>query len=710
MAWHERCLALSRWPQHGRTMTEEYVRDVLKMAQDLHIDVLMFGLQLGGYVCYPSKVSPSIPGLAIDVLEQLVSEGHEMNLRIVPWWLGTVPGCAYEARQHPDWVQRGPDGGWVSQDYARMCYNSPYRDYLFAQVREVLTDYEVDGIYFDQLPAACYCSYCQEKFERQHGMPMLTDPQWKVRDPWFVLSNTESPQTELLEEFQRESIRSFCANIRGIINKARPSAIYVQCYLHGVQAELGEQYVDVFLPESYIFTEGTMYGLSMSNRLTRAYGRKPVWNFIRHSVSHDARVNPAIQTETCFGNWLADDCSPVVEELCAIDDNKNGYQELQVACQQVKHVQEALTGSEALKYCALLHSKASEGHYQKDHFESFMGFYHLLMEQHIPFEVMTEKMVQGGELAGYKTLALPNTVCLGNATIERIVDFVKGGGGLVMTFLSGWCDEGGERRSGNPLAELAGYDFAGLVAREQGAVVVPSIDSQVPIPSVDAKPRLHEMMFHYARVTGEHPIGEAAARALLWFSGGYVEANCSQDCVVVAKVLTMDQNRVNMEAFNRRGLFPGQEAWPLVLARETNGRVVFVSGQVGPEWRRIECPEVDQLLVNAIRWAGREALPFEVGHCPGSVRVSGGQDLDRGTFVLVLANETTNPINHGVIRYVVPVCDIEVRLRVGNTSVKRVRSITGTQVSYRRDGEWLALNVPELKTFEGIVVETEIGA
>lgn len=708
MAWHERCLALSRWPYHGQPMTEEYVNSVLEMAKDLHLDALMFCVQLGGYVCYPSEVSPVIPGLEIDVLEQLVSEGHRNNLRVVPWWLGTVPGCAYEALQHPDWVQQGPDGKWIDPNFGRMCYNSPYRDYLFAQVREVLTNYKVDGIYFDQLPAACYCPYCREKFERSYGTRMPVDPESEVRDPWHVLSDGDTPEGKLLEEFQRDSIRSFCANIRRLIDETRPGAIYVQCYLSGVRAEIGEPYVDAFLPELYIHSDVTMYGLSMSNRLTAAYGRKPVWNFIRHAVSHDARVNPAIQTKTCLGDWLADGCSPVVEELAAIDDNRNGYEELQLACQQVKLVQEALEGSQPLQYCALLHSKASERRYRKDHNESFAGFYQLLVEQHIPFDVVTETGVEDGELGQYQALVLPNAVCLSDGTVERIVDFVEGGGGLVMTFLSGLRDENGQRRARNPLAELVGYDVAGVVAREQGEAVVPSTDPQVPIPSVDVKPRLHETMFHYARVTGDHSVGEDVAGSLLWFTGGYVEAATSdQAATVVARVLAMDQSRVNTEPFNRRGLFPGRESWPLIIAREGEGRVIFVSGQVGPEWRRVECPQIDRLLESVIRWVGRDALPLEVENAPGTVKVSGSQNPAEGTFVVVLANETTNPICHGVIKYVVPVSDIEVRLRVGTGPVKDVRSVVGTEVDYRHDGEWLIIGVRGLETFEGIVVETQ---
>jgi hypothetical protein len=687
-------------------MTAEYVTGVLQMAQELSIDALMFGVQLGGYVCYPSEVSPCIPGLEIDVLEMLVSEGHQRGLRIVPWWLGTVPGCAYEALQHPDWVQRGPDWDWISSNFARVCYNSPYRDYLFAQVREVLTNYEVDGIYFDQLPAACYCSYCQEKFQRRYGIAMPVDADWDVSDPWFALTGADSPQADLLEEFQRESIRSYCANIRRIIDQVRPEAVYIQCYLSGVRAELGAPYVDAFLPEMYVHDEVPLHALSMSNRLTGAYGRKPVWNFIRHAVSHDARVNPTIQTEACFGDWVADGCSPVVEELCAIDDNRNSYDRLQAACQRVQLVQEALEGSQPLKYCALLHSKASESRYRRDHIESFAGFYHLLVERHVPFDVLTESIVQDGGLGEYQVLILPNAVCLADHTVGRILEFVAAGGGLVMTFLTGHCHENGERRRENPLAQLAGCEIEGLVVHELEEGVVPSIDPQVPIPSVDHKPRAHETLFHYGRAKGNHPLAEKVGDSLLWFAGGYAEVSCQGDAATVARILSMDQSRVNTEAFNRRGLFPGRESWPLAVAREAEGRVVYVTGQTGPEWRRVECPEIDLLLSEAIRWAGREGPPFEAPGCPASVKLSASQNLDRGTLTVVLSNQTTNPLSHGVIKYLVPLRDIQVRLRVGGTPVTAVTSAAGAQIGYGRDGEWLVLAVPELDTFEAIIVET----
>ena len=49
-------------------------------------------------------------------------------------WLATLPGCATQAREHPDWMTRDAKG----RPGICVCYNSPYRDHQFAEVREGL--------------------------------------------------------------------------------------------------------------------------------------------------------------------------------------------------------------------------------------------------------------------------------------------------------------------------------------------------------------------------------------------------------------------------------------------------------------------------------------------------------------------------------------------------------------------------------------------
>jgi hypothetical protein len=90
---------------------------------------------------------------------------RERNLRFVLWWLATAAGgVEHILREHPSWQLLGPPReGQPQVRHNYICYNTPYRDLLYEEVREILADYEVDGIYFDQLPGSCYCPWCRAK-------------------------------------------------------------------------------------------------------------------------------------------------------------------------------------------------------------------------------------------------------------------------------------------------------------------------------------------------------------------------------------------------------------------------------------------------------------------------------------------------------------------------------------------------------------------
>lgn len=50
-----------------------------------------------------------------------------------------------------------------------LCLNTPYVDYVEAQVREVLSGYDVDGVFLDivvQRRPGCLCRYCRSSMDR----------------------------------------------------------------------------------------------------------------------------------------------------------------------------------------------------------------------------------------------------------------------------------------------------------------------------------------------------------------------------------------------------------------------------------------------------------------------------------------------------------------------------------------------------------------
>lgn len=137
-----------------------------------------------GYTTYPSKVAKRIVGSSFmpkksaglligrklsnteglegrDVLSEMVVQGHQQGLAVIPWFefglmapATTDPAGSALAKLHPDWLTRKQDGGtiWKEGKDPRVWLN-PFRPdvrrFIIDLVVEVVRKYDVDGIQFD---------------------------------------------------------------------------------------------------------------------------------------------------------------------------------------------------------------------------------------------------------------------------------------------------------------------------------------------------------------------------------------------------------------------------------------------------------------------------------------------------------------------------------------------------------------------------------
>ena len=84
------------------------------------------------------------------------------------------------------------------------------------------------------------------------------------------------------------------------------------------------------------------------------------------------------------------------------------------------------------------------------------GWYCALQEAHIPFDVISDKVITLARLQRYKTVVLSNLACVSNDTAEAIEAFTAAGGGVVASFDAGLCDLDGVERSQPGFARLLG--------------------------------------------------------------------------------------------------------------------------------------------------------------------------------------------------------------------------------------------------------------
>ncbi|MBW4575304.1 MAG: family 10 glycosylhydrolase [Aphanothece sp. CMT-3BRIN-NPC111] len=126
------------------------------------------------YTLYPSAVAERVIGRSVypeaglerrDMLKELVTQGHQKGMAVIPWFefgfMATadsgVPQCnpaSDLAKRHPDWLTSRSDGStiWKEGSHDRVWLN-PLRpevqQFIKDLVVEVVTKYDIDGIQFD---------------------------------------------------------------------------------------------------------------------------------------------------------------------------------------------------------------------------------------------------------------------------------------------------------------------------------------------------------------------------------------------------------------------------------------------------------------------------------------------------------------------------------------------------------------------------------
>src|SRR5262249_38335119 len=146
---------------------------IQKMAEIGSDLVVVFAKCHYGNSYYDTKVGHKHKNLGNrDLLAEWTSEARKRRITLLAYY--SVNRDVWIGQQHPEWRMKDAQGNIVDEDrwppqWAAMgflCYNSPYLDYVKAQVQEIM-EYEVEGFHFDMLwfgdtGKVCYCDkYCR---------------------------------------------------------------------------------------------------------------------------------------------------------------------------------------------------------------------------------------------------------------------------------------------------------------------------------------------------------------------------------------------------------------------------------------------------------------------------------------------------------------------------------------------------------------------
>ncbi len=192
-------------PSVGSGFDKKEFQEALKAA---HADsITLFARCHHGWNYYDSKTGERHPSLDFDLLDAEIEACKEIGVA-TPIYLTAGIDMRY-ARLHPDCrvlykpYEKEPDHLWGYPSlWYLMCYNSPYMDYIVAQVEEVMQRYNPEGVFLDiSFPKVCFCEHCMKSYEER---------------------GIDINDKKALEDFADEVYLNYCKKVEAAVRKYNP--------------------------------------------------------------------------------------------------------------------------------------------------------------------------------------------------------------------------------------------------------------------------------------------------------------------------------------------------------------------------------------------------------------------------------------------------------------------------------------------------------
>ncbi|MBT3381411.1 MAG: hypothetical protein HN742_36645 [Lentisphaerae bacterium] len=383
-----------------------------------------------GWAYYETAVGEKHPHLTTDLLREQFDACKEIDVNVPIYLTAGVNNMA--AVKHPEWRQAGPNGnltGWAPSNIApgffRMCFNTPYLDFLCKQITEVVTLFpDCSGIFLDIISQPpCVCHTCLETMEAQgldplnpedraqHSKNLLlkyyqrTTAAAKVNDPDMPVFHNSGHitqgDTDILEYFSHLELESLPTGGWGY-DHFPMSAKYCTNLPHDVMGMTGKFHT----------TWGEFGGFKHPNALR-----------------YECAAMIAVGAKCSVGDQL--------HPLGKLDDTT--YDVIGAAYREVAEKEAWCDGVTPITDIGLLASAAvnrgTGGH--RDNAPD-TGAGRILLEGHVLFDILDESM----DFSGRKALLLPDDIRVNPELKAKIDAYLAQGSKLILTGTSGLNETG----------------------------------------------------------------------------------------------------------------------------------------------------------------------------------------------------------------------------------------------------------------------------
>lgn len=454
-------------PDH---LVSEFVRARINVA------VIFAKCQYGNFY-YNTRIGHKHAGLGdLDFLGEVIERAHRHNIRVIGYYSNMWDTEA--AREHPDWMAEEADGSYSYDRWPTMSLLSPYRGLVHEHLREMFTNYDLDGVWSDILSdVPSYDRHTRDVYKQDTGEEMprsLNEPGWLNLVRW---------QHKMIAEYLDEAYT--------LVKSIKPEAAYVVNFYGTPYAQPSQglsfkhlQFSDMGSTEGYTEWHGLLFpGFAARYMRSGVDGRPFEILTGRFIQTWDFTLRPLAQMRFEAFSVVANGGAVCVDDEPYHDGTTEPavFDNIEDIYTEIERRENVLHGAEPYRYAALYVSQkvreldevlnrakpptksfmwvSDVNPSDLDMLPAWMGVYKALIEAHIPVEIVDDRPESVATLNRYKVVFLSNILTLSPEEIAALREFVANGGGLIATGATSLYDDQGVRLANFALADLFGVDF-----------------------------------------------------------------------------------------------------------------------------------------------------------------------------------------------------------------------------------------------------------
>lgn len=701
--WHKR---VRRWGQTNLTEIDSQMGD-LSFWKQYWKDTKTEGIVVnaGGIVAYyPSefKMQYRAQGLGDrDLLGEFVDAADEAGIVVLARMdINRATKEFYD--MHPDWFVVDSEGNPHTADGRYFsCVNSDYyKKYIPDVFREIIKLYSPAGFTDNSWKGVgrntiCYCNNCKSKFRNHTGLNLPSKVDWqddtyKKWIKWSYLCRLEN--WDLFNNVTKEAGGEDCLWL-GMINANPVHAANAFCDLQ----QIGERSQFIMCDhQSRDDLNGFEQNSLNGDLLHEVMGEERIIaesmaNYVRGNRTFRRSANPMQETQMWMISGYAGGISPWFHHIGGVQEDRRQYKNAPPMMRWHKKNEEYLYERKLVANVGLVWSMDNIDFYGKDDNKErvelpWRGFTAALTKGRIAYKPINAKNVPS-EVGEIDTLILPNLAVMTDELCDRLNSFVLSGGNIVLTGESGMLDEWGNVRDEFPLKQALGFAPTGESDGEIGR---------------DASSWNNYNIHNYFRITDhKHPIMDGFEDTDILPFGGFLQ-RVTHDSFL--KLLT-----TYIPAFP---VYPPEFSWmrepvtqiPTILAGESKngGRVVYFAGDIDRCYGRARLPDHGKLLIDAVKWAAKDNLPFKV-EGPGYI-LAKLYAQDKG-LVLHLVNLTGVNKSPGYLDEFIPVGPIKVSVKIdGDMPTSVELKVAEKSIESCVDGDYITFSIDSILSHELVVI------